>query len=185
VSNVLAAVSVALIAGVAPDAIRSAVSSFTGIPHRLETVAVVNGIRYVNDSQATQPDAVAAAVRSFPKPLVLIAGGRSKGLDLTDLAPIVAARCSAAVVMGELADELEALFRGAGLTRIERATSVESAVEVGTSLAHEIGAPSADGIRATLLLSPIGSSFDMYNNPFGARGEAFRAAVLAQVGATR
>jgi UDP-N-acetylmuramoylalanine--D-glutamate ligase len=185
VSNVLAAVSVALIAGVAPDAIRSAVSSFTGIPHRLETVAVVNGIRYVNDSQATQPDAVAAAVRSFPKPLVLIAGGRSKGLDLTDLAPIVAERCSAAVVMGELADELEALFRGAGLTRIQRATSVESAVEVGTSLAHEIGAPSADGIRATLLLSPIGSSFDMYNNPFGARGEAFRAAVLAQVKATR
>lgn len=79
----------------------------------------------MNDSQATQPDAVAAAVRSFSKPLVLIAGGRSKGLDLTDLAPIVAERCSAAVVMGELADELEALFRGAGLTRIERATSVE------------------------------------------------------------
>jgi len=89
------------------------------------------------------------------------------------------------VVMGELADELEALFRGAGLTRIERATSVESAVEVGTSLAREIGVPSADGIRATLLLSPIGSSFDMYNNPFGARGEAFRAAVLKQVEATR
>jgi UDP-N-acetylmuramoylalanine-D-glutamate ligase len=101
------------------------------------------------------------------------------------LAPIVAERCSAAVVMGELADELEALFRGAGLKRIERATSVESAVAVGTSLAKELGAASADGIRATLLLSPIGSSFDMYNNPFGARGEAFRAAVLAQVEATR
>ncbi|MFM8915853.1 MAG: UDP-N-acetylmuramoyl-L-alanine--D-glutamate ligase [Candidatus Limnocylindrus sp.] len=185
VSNVLAAVSVALIAGVAPDAIRSAVSSFTGIPHRLETVAVINGIRYVNDSQATQPDAVAAAVRSFPKPLVLIAGGRSKGLDLRDLAPVVAERCTAAVVMGELADELEELFRGAGLTQIERATSVESAVEVGTSLADKIGAASADGIRATVLLSPIGSSFDMYNNPFGARGEAFRAAVLAQVEVTR
>jgi UDP-N-acetylmuramoylalanine-D-glutamate ligase len=82
--------------------------------------------------------------------------------------------------MGELADELEALFRSAGLTRIERATSVESAVEVGTSVAQEIGAASPDGIRATLLLSPIGSSFDMYNNPFGARGEAFRAAVLAR-----
>jgi UDP-N-acetylmuramoylalanine--D-glutamate ligase len=185
VSNVLAAVSVALVAGVAPDAIRSAVSSFTGIPHRLETVAVINGIRYVNDSQATQPDAVAAAVRSFPKPLVLIAGGRSKGLDLVDLAPIVAERCSAAVVMGELADELEALFRSAGLTRIERATSVESAVEVGTKVAQEIGAAGPDGIRATLLLSPIGSSFDMYNNPFGARGEAFRAAVLARVESSR
>ena len=134
VSNVLAAVSVALVAGVAPDAIRSAVSSFTGIPHRLETVAVIDGIRYVNDSQATQPDAVAAAVRSFPKPLVLI---------------------------------------------------VESAVEVGTSVAQEIGAASPDGIRATLLLSPIGSSFDMYNNPFGARGEAFRAAVLARAEAQR
>ncbi len=87
--------------------------------------------------------------------------------------------------MGELSDELEALFRSAGLQRIERAMSVEGAVAVGTSLAHEIGTPSADGIRATLLLSPIGSSFDMYNNPFGARGEAFRAAVLAQVKVTR
>jgi UDP-N-acetylmuramoylalanine--D-glutamate ligase len=181
VSNVLAAVSVGLIAGVAPDAIRSAVSSFTGIPHRLETVAVANGIRYVNDSQATQPDAVAAAVRAFPSPLILIAGGRSKGLDLTDLAPVIAERCAAAVVMGELADELESLFRGAGLARVERATSVESAVEVGTRLAEELGSQQVSGIRATLLLSPIGSSFDMYNNPFGARGEAFRAAVLAQV----
>jgi len=184
-SNVLAAVSAALIAGVAPDAIRSAVSSFTGIPHRLETVAVIDGIRYVNDSQATQPDAVAAAVRSFPKPLVLIAGGRSKGLDLTDLAPIVAERCSAVVVMGELSDELETLFRRSGITRVERATSVETAVEVGTALAREIGAASPDGIRATLLLSPIGSSFDMYNNPFGARGDAFRAAVLQQATAPR
>ena len=179
-SNVLAAISVGLIAGVAPDAIRAAVGAFIGIPHRLETVALINGIRYVNDSQATQPDAVAAAVRSFPKPLVLIAGGRSKGLDLTSLATIIAECCSAAVVMGELADELEALFRRAGLQRIERATSVEHAVEVGSALAREIGVDSHDGIRATLLLSPIGSSFDMYNNPFGARGEAFRAAVLAQ-----
>lgn len=185
VSNVLAAISVGLIAGVAPDAIRSAVSSFTGIPHRLETVAIVDGVRYVNDSQATQPDAVAAAVRSFPKPLVLIAGGRSKGLDLRDLAPVVAERCSAVVVMGELADELEALFRSAGQTHIERASSVEEAVAVGTRVAHELAAPSADGIRATLLLSPIGSSFDMYNNPFGARGEAFRAAVLERVESKR
>lgn len=70
-------------------------------------------------------------------------------------------------------------------SRVLSARRALSAVEVGTSLAREIGAPSADGIRATLLLSPIGSSFDMYNNPFGARGEAFRAAVLAQVEATR
>lgn len=57
--------------------------------------------------------------------------------------------------------------------------SVEAAVEAGSALAHEIGVETPDGIRATVLLSPIGSSFDMYNNPFGARGEAFRAAVLS------
>ena len=68
---------------------------------------------------------------------------------------------------------------------IERAGSVEEAVEVGSAVAAEIGVAAPDGIRATLLLSPIGSSFDMYNNPFGARGEAFRAAVLARAGARR
>lgn len=184
-SNVLAAVSVALIAGVAPDAIRSAVSSFTGIPHRLETVALIDGIRYIDDSQATQPDAVAAAVRAFPKPLVLIAGGRNKGLDLSDLVPIISERCDAAVVMGEMADELERLFRAAGVKQIERAKSVEDAVVVSTRVAQAIGVPKGSGIRATVLLSPIGSSFDMYNNPFGARGDAFRTAVLAQSGVSQ
>ena len=191
ISNVLAAISAGLVAGVAPDAIRAAVAGFRGIPHRLETVAVLDGIRYVNDAQATQPDAVAAAVRSFRKPLVLLAGGRSKGLDLTALAPIIAAQCSAAVLFGELADELEALFRGAGLQRIDRATSIPDAAARGGALARELLAEAEDlaigsrsrslhesEARATVLLSPIGSSFDMFNNPFGARGDAFRAAVL-------
>jgi UDP-N-acetylmuramoylalanine--D-glutamate ligase len=188
ISNVLAAVSAGLVAGVAPDAIRSAVASFRGIPHRLETVAVLDGIRYVNDAQATQPDAVAAAVRSFRQPLVLLAGGRSKGLDLRELAPIIAAQCSGAVLFGELADELEELFRGAGLERIDRAVSIPDAAARGGAMARDLlasaGTRADAGIhqseaRATVLLSPIGSSFDMFNNPFGARGDAFRAAVLA------
>ena len=187
ISNVLAAISTGLVAGVAPDAIRAAVSSFRGIPHRLETVAVLDGIRYVNDAQATQPDAVAAAVRSFRKPLVLLAGGRSKGLDLTELAPIIAAQCSGAVLFGELSDELEGLFRGAGLQRIDRATSIPDAAARGGAMARalltETVEPASASLheseaRATVLLSPIGSSFDMFNNPFGARGDAFRAAVL-------
>ena len=187
-SNVLAAVSVGLVAGVAPDAIRSAVASFRGIPHRLETVAVLDGIRYVNDAQATQPDAVAAAVRSFRQPLVLLAGGRSKGLDLRELAPIIAAQCSGAVLFGELADELESLFRGAGLERIDRAVSISDAAARGGAMARALVAAGGANVeaavhqseaRATVLLSPIGSSFDMFNNPFGARGDAFRAAVLA------
>ena len=188
ISNVLAAVCAALVAGIAPDAIRAAVAAFRGVPHRLETIAVLDGIRYVNDAQATQPDAVAAAVRSFRKPLVLLAGGRSKGLDLRELAPIVAAECSGAVLFGELADELETLFRGAGMNHIERATSIPDAVARGGALAQRIvaetGVARQAGLyeseaNATVLLSPIGSSFDMFNNPFGARGEAFRAAVHA------
>jgi len=188
ISNVLAAVSVGLVAGIAPDAIRSAVAAFRGVPHRLETIAVVDGIRYVNDAQATQPDAVAAAVSSFRKPLILLAGGRSKGLDLRELAPVVARRCSGAVLFGELADELEGLFRAAGLSEIDRATSISDAVSRGEALARKSLADTIGNAtptlyeseaRATVLLSPIGSSFDMFNNPFGARGEAFRAAVHA------
>ena len=139
------------------------------------------------DSRFKNSDAVAAAVRSFRKPLVLLAGGRSKGLDLTDLAPIVATQCSGAVLFGELADELERLFRGSGLQRIDRATSIPDAAMRGRDMARELlnGGEQATSsslheseARATVLLSPIGSSFDMFNNPFGARGDAFRAAVL-------
>ena len=188
ISNVLAAVSVGLVAGIAPDAIRSTVAAFSGVPHRLETIAVLDGIRYVNDAQATQPDAVAAAVSSFRKPLVLLAGGRSKGLDLRDLGPIVARQCSGAILFGELADELEAMFRASGMTEIDRASSIPDAVARGGALARKILAttevspnatPHESEARATVLLSPIGSSFDMFNNPFGARGEAFREAVHA------
>ena len=126
-------------------------------------------------------------MRSFRKPLVLLAGGRSKGLDLTELAPIIAAQCSGAVLFGELADELEGLFRSAGLQRIDRAVSIPDAAARGGAMARALLAESKDPAsgslheseaRATVLLSPIGSSFDMFNNPFGARGDAFRAAVL-------
>jgi UDP-N-acetylmuramoylalanine--D-glutamate ligase len=79
VSNALAAVAVAMLFGVAPDAIRRAAAEFSGVEHRLEPVAVVDGVRFVNDSQGTQPDAVAAALRAFPAPVVLIAGDRGRG----------------------------------------------------------------------------------------------------------
>lgn len=177
VSNVLAAVAAGLALGVAPDAIRRAIASFTGVPHRLEPIALIDGIRYIDDSQATQPDAVAAALRSFDKPLVLIAGGRSKGADLRELARVVAERCTAAVVMGELADELESTFRAAGLAHVERSIGgIDGAALVAARVAREVAAP-AGSVRATVLLSPIGSSFDMFNNPFGARGDAFKDAV--------
>jgi UDP-N-acetylmuramoylalanine--D-glutamate ligase len=175
VSNVLAAVAVGLLHGIEPSGIAAAIRSFPGVEHRLELVAEAAGVRYVNDSQGTQPDAVIAAVRSFPAPLVLIAGGRSKGVAIDALAAVVAERVSAAVLIGETADELAAAFGAAGLARTERAASMEEAVSVAGALAAEM-AP------ATVLLSPAAASFDMFVD-YEARGAAFKSAVAALIGA--
>ena len=177
VSNALAAIAVGLLFGISHDAIRSAVASFEGVEHRLEQVALVDRVRFVNDSQGTQPDAVVAALRSFDPPLVLIAGGRDKGVDLSGLPPVVAERATAAVLIGESGPTLERLFRDAGLARTERAESLEDAVRVADSIAREALAVGAGG-PATVLLSPAAASFDMFVD-YEARGRAFKAAVEA------
>jgi UDP-N-acetylmuramoylalanine--D-glutamate ligase len=193
VSNALAAVSVALLLGVEPDEIRQAAGAFGGVPHRLETVARVDGIRFVNDSMGTQPDAVIAALRAFDGPIVLIAGGRDKGVEMEDLAHVVAERATAAVLIGESAADLEARFREAGLGRIEIAGDLARAVPLAARIAREAGEDPgvdsgaiADGTparaharsaeRATVLLSPAAASFDQFVD-YAARGEAFREAV--------
>jgi UDP-N-acetylmuramoylalanine--D-glutamate ligase len=174
VSNVLAATAVGLLHGVSPRAIADAVRGFAGVEHRLERVAEFAGVTYINDSQGTQPDAVIAAVRAFEQPLVLIAGGRSKGVPVVALAEAVAERVSAAVLMGETADELADAFARAGLHRIERAASLEDAVAAATVIARE-------RTPATVLLSPAAASFDMFRD-YEARGAAFKAAVAAIAG---
>jgi UDP-N-acetylmuramoylalanine--D-glutamate ligase len=136
-SNALAAVAVGLLFGVAPDAIRRAAASFAGVEHRLEPLVEVDGVRFVNDSQGTQPDAVIAALRAFPAPVVLIAGGRDKGVDLAGLAAVVADRATAAVLIGESGPTLEALFRAAGLATTERAATLAQAVERADALARD------------------------------------------------
>jgi UDP-N-acetylmuramoylalanine--D-glutamate ligase len=175
-SNVLAAVAVGLLFGIAPDGIRRAVAGFTGVEHRLEQVAVVDGVLFVNDSQGTQPDAVIAALRSFAPPTVLICGGRSKNVVIDELAREVAARAAAVMLIGETADEFEAAFRGAGAQRLERAASLESAVRRADAIAHELGG-------GTVLLSPAAASFDMFVD-YAARGAAFKA-VVATLAAER
>ncbi|MGH2512437.1 MAG: UDP-N-acetylmuramoyl-L-alanine--D-glutamate ligase, partial [Candidatus Limnocylindrales bacterium] len=140
VSNALAAISVALLFGLAPDAIRAASATFGGVEHRLEPAGEIDGVRFVNDSQGTQPDAVIAALRAFPAPIVLIAGGRDKGVDLAGLAPVVAERAAAAVLIGESGPTLERLFRAAGLARTERVASLEAAVERAAMIAREVRA---------------------------------------------
>jgi UDP-N-acetylmuramoylalanine--D-glutamate ligase len=188
VSNALAAVTTGLLFGVAPDAIRRAAAAFTGVEHRLEPVGLIDGVRFVNDSQGTQPDAVIAALRAFDPPIVLIAGGRDKGVDLTGLAPVVAQRGAAPVLIGESGPDLETRFRAAGLARTERAATLEEAVATADAIARELlagGAPEP----ATVLLSPAAASFDMFAD-YAARGRAFKEAVAAiaaarQKGTTR
>ena len=147
-SNALAAVAVGLAFGLEPAAIRAAAGAFSGVEHRLETVAVIDGVRFVNDSMGTQPDAVVAALRAFEAPVVLIAGGRDKGIDLSGLAPVAAERAIAAVLIGESGPTLEAAFRAAGLATTERAADLDEAVRRADALARDALSDAPAGGRA-------------------------------------
>ena len=177
VSNALAAVAAARFFGLEPGLIREAAMRFTGVEHRLETVAMIDGVRFVNDSQGTQPDAVIAALRAFDPPVVLIAGGRDKGVDLSGLPPFVAERAFGAVLIGESGPALEARFRAAGLNRTERAATLEDAVRAADAMARDALGPAVPA-PATVLLSPAAASFDMFVD-YAARGRAFKDAVAA------
>lgn len=167
-ADVLAAAVAARRAGAGTDAIARAVRAFRGVPHRLETLPVPGGVRWVNDSQATIPFATLAALESFADaPLVLIAGGQGKGLDYAELGAAIAARCRAAILIGETAAEIERAI-GEGVP-VERAATMEEAVRAAAAIARE---------GEVVLLSPAATSFDMFAD-YAARGEAFRAAVNA------
>jgi UDP-N-acetylmuramoylalanine--D-glutamate ligase len=174
VSNVLGAVAVGLLFGVAPDAIRRAVGDFRGVEHRLEPVANVDGVLFVNDSQGTQPDAVIAALRSFDPPIVLICGGRSKNVAIDELAAEVARRAAAVVVIGETANEFAAAFRAAGAQRVEHARDLEQAVRDADGIARALRG-------GTVVLSPAAASFDMFVD-YAARGAAFKE-IVARIAA--
>ena len=166
--NVLAAALAARLAGASVTAIAHGVRGFPGVPHRLEPLRERAGVRWVNDSQATIPLAAMAGLEAFaPAPVVLIAGGRGKGLDYGELAETIQRRARAMVLIGESADALQALVAGRVPTR--RAGSMEEAVRVAAELAE-----SGD----VVLLSPAAASFDMFAD-YAARGDAFRAAVAA------
>ena len=176
VSNALAAIAIGLLFGVAPDAIRRAAAAFTGVEHRLQSVGLIDGVRFVNDSQGTQPDAVIAALRAFPAPVVLIAGGRDKGVDLSALARVAGETAAAAVLIGESGPTLEGLFRDAGLARTARAATLDEAVVAADAFAHLALGAAPDGAVATVILSPAAASFDMFED-YAARGRAFIDAV--------
>lgn len=166
VRNAMAALLAVLAVGCPPGALRAAVAGFRPMPHRLETVAEIDGVLYVDDSKSTNPDAAIAALRSFERPIVLIAGGRAKGTPFTDLGVAVAQRAKAMVAIGESAEALARAVRGVPAVM---AASMEEAVR----RARELSAPGD-----VVLLSPACASFDMFASAED-RGERFAAAVGA------
>jgi UDP-N-acetylmuramoylalanine--D-glutamate ligase len=164
--NSLAAAVSARVMEVESDVIRESLAGFEGVPHRLEEVRTVDGVLYVNDSKATNVNAVWYALESFDRPVVLIAGGRDKGNDYTDLKPLVREGVRAVVAMGESADTVYEEL-GAEADRRARARSMEEALTLARRLAHRGDA---------VLLSPACSSFDMYEN-YEERGDLFRRLV--------
>ena len=169
--NVLASVAIAAAAGVGPEAIARGVTGFAGVEHRLEPVRTIDGVTFYNDSIATAPERACAALRSFERPIVLIAGGRSKHLPLGELARLVVERCQALVTIGEMAEEIEQAVRAcAGSDRlvVRRAGDLEAA----SRLALELARPGD-----VVLLSPAGTSFDAFRD-FEERGRRFKEIVL-------
>lgn len=177
--NTLAACAVAAAGGVPVAAMRAAIADFSGVEHRQETVATINGVTWVNDSIATAPERVSAALRSYDEPLVLLAGGRDKHLPWDDMADLAVQRCRAVIAFGEYGARIlqhVQLARGRTATaRLERITLVETLAEA-VAAAHEIARPGE-----VVLLSPGGTSFDAYPD-FAARGAHFRALVAALAG---
>ncbi|HTA58849.1 MAG TPA: UDP-N-acetylmuramoyl-L-alanine--D-glutamate ligase [Candidatus Baltobacteraceae bacterium] len=165
VENVLAAVILARLAGVDSATIAKAVKSFAGVEHRLEFVADIHGVRYYNDSKATNVDATLKALDAFPGRILVILGGKDKGSDYTVLQKPLRERAILALLIGAAADKIEKQI--AGSVAIERAGTLERSVEAA-SLVAQAG--------DVVLLAPACASFDQFEN-YEQRGRVFKELV--------
>lgn len=165
--NLLAALCATVAANAEPEKAWRALGSFEGLPHRTTLVAQRGGVTYIDDSKATNPAAALRSLQRFDAPVVWIAGGRAKGLDVAAMARAGLPGIRAAVVLGEAAEQLEHALRGD--VPVRRAGSIEEA----TALAAELASPGD-----VVLLSPGCSSLDQFAS-FEERGTRFREAALA------
>jgi len=165
--NAMAASLAARVTGLSPARIRATLRNFKGVEHRLEFVREIDAVRYINDSKATNVDAVRYALGSFRGPIVLLLGGRDKGNDYSILVDPVRARVRAIVAIGESAEKVRMSFRD--LVPVEVATTMQEAVEQGARLARP---------GDVVLLSPACASFDWFRN-YEHRGEVFKALVAS------
>ncbi|HBC91881.1 MAG TPA: UDP-N-acetylmuramoyl-L-alanine--D-glutamate ligase [Pelotomaculum sp.] len=166
--NALAAVAAAKSLGVATTSLVHTLKTFQGVAHRLEFVADINGVRYINDSKGTNPDASIKALEAYPEKIVLIAGGKNKGSDFGSFAEKVKERARVLVVLGQSAGAIADAARARGVENILYAKDFKDAVV----LAHRAARPGE-----IVLLSPACASWDMFKS-FEERGDLFREVVL-------
>ena len=165
--NIAAACLAAKEQGATDEGIQKAIDEFNGLPHRLETVGTIHGVRFINDSKATNVDAVKRALECFERPVVLIMGGQNKKGDFSLLKSAVRSHVKTLVAMGECRDEIVTALAGDPQKGILEAGTMPEAVEKALDAA-EAG--------ETVLLSPACASFDMFDN-YAQRGDRFRQAV--------
>ena len=164
--NALAAAAVGHIAGLSDDAINEAIRGFKGVEHRLELVGEWAGVRWYNDSKATNPDAGRVALSAFPgAPVILIAGGYGSGFDLREWVQDVLANTEAAILIGASAGELAEALREH--PKVIRAETLEQAVSIAAGMARQ---------GSVVLLSPAYKSYDMFKD-LEDRGNQFKELV--------
>ncbi len=164
--NAMAAAAVCLARGIEPAAVREALATFAGVPHRLEEIGTVDGVLYVNDSKATNVASAEVGIRSFAGGVHLIAGGRGKGSDYSPLAAPVQAHCAGVYLIGETAAALHDALLSTGVP-LHGSSDLERAV----GQAHENAQPGD-----VVLLSPGCASYDQYRS-YEERGDHFRSLV--------
>lgn len=167
--NSLAAGISANLAGIQKEYIRKALSDFEGVEHRLEKVATVRGIEFINDSKATNVNSCWYALQSMKTKVVLILGGKDKGNDYTEIEDLVREKCSALVYLGLHNEKLHEFFDPMGLPVADVQTGMKDAVDAAYRLAKK---------GETVLLSPCCASFDLFKS-YEDRGDQFKACVRA------
>lgn len=163
--NIIASILVSSIVGVKTPSMLRTIKNFKGLSHRFETVAVIDGVEYIDDSKGTTVDSTARAVDSCKSPVILIAGGKDKHSDYSAIKAKVKARVKDLILIGEAKDAIAKALRGA--TAMHSAKDMDEAVRLARGLAKK---------GDSVLLSPMCSSFDMYTS-YKHRGEVFRKAV--------
>jgi UDP-N-acetylmuramoylalanine--D-glutamate ligase len=169
-ANALAAGALCHAIGIGDAPLVAALRAFKGLPHRVEFIAVIDGVTYYDDSKGTNVGSTVAALNGFSQPVVLIAGGEGKGQDFSPLDDATKNHARAVVLIGRDREQIAHALKGTGVA-IARAATMEEAVRCARAAAKP---------GDVVLLSPACASFDMFNN-YGHRGDVFAAAVRNEV----